>query len=603
MHRSRFDCRSAMAAVFALAMLFATTPQAATQTSKAPADFYVAPDGNDANPGTLDQPFATVQRAQRAVRESIANGSARDVQVALRGGTYYLAEQLTFTELDTSPGHRVIYAAYPDEQPVIRGGHVITGWTRGDGNRWTAPLPDGLRAFRDLYADGHRQARARFPNGSDVLRVTAVSEDVTAITLDTSLPGPDLAGRGAELVVLQNWSMSRVPVARSEGAVVIATVPAGWIGHGDATTTSPGKPAYLEHALEFLDRPGEWYLDAGAGIVYYLAAPGEDPNARVFIAPAVAQLLDFRGKSGAPVRGVTFRGIAFEYTAWSLPAFGYLGIQAGHHGTRTDAPTHVLPAAIELRHAEDCRFEQCRVAHTGASGIAFGAGSRNNAVIRSTLVDIGGNGVMIGLRDRGDISAQAANEDSFLAADWANPDDAPMNNEIANNEITRAAAVQFGAVGIADLFSKGTWIHHNHVWDLPYTGVSLGFRWDTTPTSQQAGRTEYNHIHDVMKLLADGGGIYTLGAQPGAVLRGNLIHDIHRSETAHGGAPNNGIFFDQGSSGIHVEDTIIYNTSGEPLRFNQTDKDQFTWGTNYLGVAPGDQGFPTEIAAKSEVQP
>lgn len=563
-------------------------------------DFYVAPDGDDAAPGSLEEPFATIQRAQQAVRELLKTNPGRDILVVLRDGTYVLPETLVFEPGDASPAHGVVYAAHPGEHPVISGGRAITGWTQGEGNRWTARVPEGLASFRDLYVNDARLTRARFPNDTGTVRVASVSEDVTEIVLDTPLPADNLAGAGAELVVIQNWSITRVPVSRSDGARLVTPVPAGWIGHGDFTTTSANKPAFLEHALAFLDEPGEWYLDVAAGVVHYQAAPGEDPNARRFVAAALDRLVEVRGTPDAPVRGLRFEGIAFYHASWRLPEFGYIGIQAGHYGTRTDAPTYVLPAAIELRYAEQCRFDRCRIAHTGASGIAFGAGCRDNTVTHCALTDIGGNGVMVGMRDGHVKSDEEMAEDNYLAADWPDPErQRPVTNEIAYNEIARAAAVQFGAVGIFDAFSDGTHIHHNHVTELPYTGISVGFRWNTSPTSQRNARVEFNHIHDVMRVLADGGGIYTLGYQPGAVLRGNLIYDVHRSEIAHGGAPNNGIFFDQGSSGIHIEDTIIYQTSGEPIRFNQTDEAQFTWGTNYLGIGPKDPGYPHDLARQA----
>ena len=70
---------------------------------------------------------------------------------------------------------------------------------------------------------------------------------------------------------------------------------------------------------------------------------------------------------------------------------------------------------------------------------------------------------------------------------------------------------------------------------------------------------EANHIHDSMMLLADGGAIYTLGFMPG-MSSGNHIHDVHRSKFA-GSAPNNGMFFDQGSK-VLVERNVIYRTWG-----------------------------------------
>ena len=39
------------------------------------ADFFVATDGRDSNPGTPDRPFATLSRARDAVRELRKNGT------------------------------------------------------------------------------------------------------------------------------------------------------------------------------------------------------------------------------------------------------------------------------------------------------------------------------------------------------------------------------------------------------------------------------------------------------------------------------------------------------------------------------------------------
>src|SRR5947208_2907896 len=47
--------------------------------------FYVATDGNDANPGNKNKPFATIQKAQDAVRPGDT--------VYVRGGTYQMHEQ------------------------------------------------------------------------------------------------------------------------------------------------------------------------------------------------------------------------------------------------------------------------------------------------------------------------------------------------------------------------------------------------------------------------------------------------------------------------------------------------------------------------------
>lgn len=115
-------------------------------------------------------------------------------------------------------------------------------------------------------------------------------------------------------------------------------------------------------------------------------------------------------------------------------------------------------------------------------------------------------------------------------------------------------------------------------------------------TSQRATEVTHNHVHDVMKKLADGGCIYTLGYQPRTKILDNLLHDVHRSEYAHGGAPNNGIFFDQGSTGYAVRGNVIYDTSGEPIRFNQTSADEMAFKDNYFGLSPDDPAFPSATA-------
>ena len=142
----------------------------------------------------------------------------------------------------------------------------------------------------------------------------------------------------------------------------------GWVGHGPATSASEQKPAYLENALAFVDTPGEWYLDPKTRKITYQALAGEDPNARTFYAPRLEQWIVVAGGSKARVRNLHFLGLSFQHTAWSRPAFGYNGIQAGHYGTTTEEPTYVLPAAIEFTFAEACSVTNCTLSQTGGAG-------------------------------------------------------------------------------------------------------------------------------------------------------------------------------------------------------------------------------------------
>ncbi len=72
--------------------------------------FYVAPDGDDANPGTIDEPWATLEHG---TDQSLPG----DVFV-LRGGVYYLEETLRIPRHGTADNPAYI-VAYPGELPVF----------------------------------------------------------------------------------------------------------------------------------------------------------------------------------------------------------------------------------------------------------------------------------------------------------------------------------------------------------------------------------------------------------------------------------------------------------------------------------------------------
>src|SRR6266446_8411006 len=130
--------------------------------------YYVAPSGSDGNPGTLEKPFATIQRAQQAVRRF--NGSAvqrfNGSTVWLRGGTYYLREKLVFNAEDSgSKAAPVVYQAYAQEQPVISGGVRLEklDWQPYRNGIVQAKVPEDLQT-EEVFVNGERQILARYPN-------------------------------------------------------------------------------------------------------------------------------------------------------------------------------------------------------------------------------------------------------------------------------------------------------------------------------------------------------------------------------------------------------------------------------------------------------
>ena len=98
--------------------------------------FYVAATGNNANPGTREQPWRTVQKAA----ETLQPGDT----VLIRGGVY--RENVQPSRGGTSEAARITYKAYPGETPVLSGSEQITGWTDVGHDVWKAVVPDSLFA-------------------------------------------------------------------------------------------------------------------------------------------------------------------------------------------------------------------------------------------------------------------------------------------------------------------------------------------------------------------------------------------------------------------------------------------------------------------------
>jgi hypothetical protein len=126
------------------------------------ASFYVSPppQGNDSNAGTSAQPFATIQRAMTAVKNTDKSAAGSTV-VTINGGTYTIAQPLVINDsAGGTPMHSVIYKATNGHTVLISGGKPVGGWSKTTGNPYyQASLL--LDEVRDLYVNGERRTRAR----------------------------------------------------------------------------------------------------------------------------------------------------------------------------------------------------------------------------------------------------------------------------------------------------------------------------------------------------------------------------------------------------------------------------------------------------------
>jgi hypothetical protein len=532
--------------------------------------FYMAPDGNDAwsglratpEKGTQNGPWATLSGTLAKLadlrRRGLLDGP---VTIELRGGRYEMAKPAVINPNQSWP---VTFKAYRDEKPVLSGGKRIKDWKRGTlfGKPvWTADLPEvksGAWEFRSLFVNGARASRPRFP-GKGLFRMAgAPGLSLPAgwgnggQTVFECAPGDVKAYHNltdVEVVYLHFWIEERSPIASFDEAANRVTMSrlsrTALVGsHGSQLADY-----YLDNVFEALDDPGQWYLDKQAGRLYYRPRPGEKPGTTEIIAPRLLQLLAFEGdpEKGRYVEHIRFDGITFAHTDWRHPGADGAAI-VGHSRKTGNRENYAaagqsacdVPGVVSFEGARHCTLENCTLEHLGWYGVSIMDACENVRVSGCRVRDTGAGGIKIN-------GAAAREADVKLRRTGG--------HAITDNTLCEGGRVFHSACGVLSMHAYRMMIAHNHIYDYFYTGISCGWEWGYHQSSSHSNTIAFNHIHDIGQgLLSDMGGIYTLGVQPGTVIRNNLIHGVR---SAHYGGWC--LYPDEGSSHMLMENNVCYD--------------------------------------------
>lgn len=534
------------------------------------ADIYVSVNGNDANPGTRQQPRATLQAALRQAREMRRlhdPGVKGGIHIWMMGGTYNLYEPVFIRPEDAgTEDSPTTIDAMPGEQPVLSGGVSITGWKKAGtvpglpvaakGKVWVADVPaigGGPFLFRQLWVNGRKAVRARYSNDDSLCRIISWNHTTQQCWIPTP-PTPSLAKvPGLEMLIHQWWAVAMLRVKQLEV-------------HGDSTLLSFEQPErkvqsehpwpapwqsastgnsafYLTNAIQFLDQPGEWYLDVKAQQLYYWPKADEQPANAEIIAPWQETLIKVAGTIDNPVQYVQFKNIRFAYTGWLRPSQkGHVPLQAGmfmldayklkvpgtpdKKGLENQAWVGRPTAAVELSYTQHTGFEGCRFEHLASTGLDYHRGAWNDNITGNLFKDIGGTGIQVGVYS----------DEAFEAHLPYNPTDTRevcTNTHIDNNLVTDVTNEDWGTVGISAGFVKGINIEHNEVSEVSYSGICVGWGWTKTVNAMRNNRVFSNKIHHYGKRMYDVAAVYTLSAQPGSVISENYIDSIYKAPYAH----------------------------------------------------------------------
>src|SRR3954447_26571333 len=398
---------TATAAATVIAVGAFALPAAAATTT-----LFASPSGSGSSCSS-SQP-CSLSGAQAAVRSMVA-GMSGDIVVQLADGVYRLSAPLRLTAADSGAnGHTVVWQAAPSARPVISGARQVTGWSLVDSgkNVWQANVGTGVDT-RQLYVNGTEATRARTQVNRSDFTATGSGLRFTTAALNylNSVANPSRV----EVETINSWTDRYSPVQGIASNMITMQQPA-WNNNtfGYDTMTSPFRagPMYLENAYEFLDSPGEWYLNPGTGVLSYIPRSGENLSSADVELPTLQSLTDIGGTYDSPAHHISFTGITFTGTSWLGPSSnqGYADQQTGTYlagnwswpafGSCNSGCTpfeatrphwNQMPAAVQVSAANTIAFTGDQFVDLGQTAVGIG----NDANAHASGVGLGASTITI----------------------------------------------------------------------------------------------------------------------------------------------------------------------------------------------------------------
>jgi hypothetical protein len=278
--------------------------------------WFVATNGNDSGPGTLAQPFKTIQAA--------ANIAQTGDTVDIEGGTY---------RETVHPAHSgVTFTNYKGQTVTLTGTDQVTGWSNNGGAVYKASMPWDLgEGSNQVFVDGQMVNEARWPNSSpDLLHPTEASVGgySNGVLYDQSITQGNGFWAGATITITpgDSW-VAYTGVVNNSGP--------GWLqislpgtGISQVETPAAGNSYFLSGKFQALDAPGEWYRDASGTL--YLWDPASDNPAGHDIEVKHRQYgFDLSGVANTTIQGINLFACTV-HTDWASTGTTIDGITAAY---------------------------------------------------------------------------------------------------------------------------------------------------------------------------------------------------------------------------------------------------------------------------------
>lgn len=274
--------------------------------------YYVAPDGSDQSPGTLERPLRTIKQALSMLRPG-------DTCI-LRAGRYL--ETVMIQGLQGTAARPITIRSYPDEEVILDGTMPMrTQWIPYERGIYQAQIDQPIW---QLFVNGRSAYSARWPNGNwddgsiwDKSRCMAWPEEVGSSFgrhTNKELGQFDFSLVGA--IIIANAGSFKTYAAR------VTRHEMGSAQLFYDTTEVPEREGYgayrhgyfLEGKLGLLDAENECFFDKEAGTLYYYPPAGQNLHALDIRGKVHAYAFDVRDSARIKLQGLQFFGTTFRFT-------------------------------------------------------------------------------------------------------------------------------------------------------------------------------------------------------------------------------------------------------------------------------------------------
>jgi len=461
-------------------------------------EFHVAEGGDDQNPGTSEQPFATLVRARDAVRKA-KQDAEQPTTVIIHDGIYYMPETLAFGPEDSGTEHApIVYQAQEGARPVISGGiRLDLKWQPVKDGIAKAKLPDGVTGDQ-LFVNGQRQHMARYPN------FDPAASYFNGFSADCF--GPERAARWGDptggffhAMHRSHWGdMHFIITGKDEDGIVVYG--GGW--QNNRPSAPHREHRFVENLFEELDAPGEWYLNANTGELFFFHVKGVDLGTARIELVARRHLIEFRGTEDNPAHHIEFHGLTFTHTARTF-------MDNREPLLRSDW-TIYRGGAVVFTGAEDCTIADCDFLSVGGNTVFVNRYNRRITIRGCNITDSGANGVCF-VGDPGAVRSprfQYSERHTFEEIDkepGPKTNDYPADCLVEDCLIRRTGRFEKQTAPIQISMSARITVRHCSIYDVPRAGINVS-------EGTWGGHViEYCDVFDTVKETGDHGSFNSWG--------------------------------------------------------------------------------------------